>query len=51
MYLDKTVDHQYEMAKVLAIKKELENEIVKNKFNASRLILETNYYKYIKTEE
>ena len=27
------------------------NEIVKNKFNASRLILETNYYKYIKTEE
>ena len=31
MYLDKTVDHQYEMAKVLAIKKELENEIAKNK--------------------
>lgn len=27
------------------------NEIVKNKFNASRLILENNYYKYIKTEE
>ena len=30
MYLDKTIDHQYEMAKVLAIKKELENEITKN---------------------
>lgn len=27
------------------------NEIVKNKFNASRLILENNYYKHIKTEE
>lgn len=30
MYLDKAIEHQYEMAKVLAIKKELENEIAKN---------------------